>query len=138
MMTKEGKLAVAALGVPGLTLPRIGIFSNNISPNENSVYADFTLATYTGYANVTPTVGAIFVSQAGDVSAPLSEAVFLGPTAGAGVDAYGWFLFDNVTHSVWACERFSAAPLSLQNLLDRLAVDIILQVNGSSVSDTEN
>jgi len=138
MLTTKGILAVADAGFAGLTVPRVGIFTNDFTPTKASVYADFDLAVYTGYANVTPTISAVFITADGKVSVDLSDCAFLGPTADAGVDGYGWFLFDNVTHDVWACERFTDAPLSLQNLLDRVEVDAYLSVDGSTTSTVQN
>lgn len=137
MLTTVGKLAIANAGVSGLTIPRVGLFTNDFAPNALSVYADFTLPTYTGYANHTAVPSAVFIPQGGDPSTALGEAVFLGPTAGAGTDVFGWFLFDNVTHAVFAFSRFDESK-SLQNLLDRLAVDIIVAVSGSESFDVEN
>lgn len=138
MLTRAGKLAIADAGFAGLTIPRIGIFTNDFNPDEFSVYADFTLAVYTGYSNATVVLSPVFVTQSGKVSSDVGDATFLGPTAGAGVDAYGWFLFDNVTHDVWACGRFDPAPQSLQNLMDRLQVDEQLHIDGTDDSTVEN
>lgn len=138
IMTEVGDLALMAAGAAGLTVPRIGIFTNDYTPNRGSIYTNFTLATYTGYANVTPTISAPFVAQPEDaVAVAASDAVFTGPTAGAGVAAYGWFLFDNGTHDVFAAGRFDGAPLSLLNPLDRISVVLEIQM-GNAVQQTVN
>ncbi len=139
IMTRAAELAIAALGFPGLTLPHMDLFSNDLTPNKNSVWADFTIPTYTGYAQVSTALSAVYVSQPSNiVTVDVAEASFIGPTAGAGTDVYGWVLSDGTTHAVWAAGRFGDAPLSENNILDKVSVDASLMIVGTAESVTES
>lgn len=138
MITKVGKLALADAGFAGVTLPRFGLFTNDFEPNEDSVYADFTAPVYTGYSIATVTLSPVFVTQSDQISSDVSDATFLGPTAGAGTDVYGWLLYDNVTHDVFAAARFADGPKSLNNLLDRVQVDVTLHIDATDDVSVEN
>ncbi len=126
LTTDAGDAALMAAGAPGLTTPRLDLFTA-ISPDlsKSSVWADFTIPVFTGYAGpVTVTVSAAYISsETGLLSVDISDAVFNGPSAGAGVDVVGWVLHDTTgTPVVYAAGMFDG-PLSLQEALDRVTVD---------------
>lgn len=117
---------IAAGGFAGLLTPRIDLIAAiSVQPNKLSVWADLTIAAYTGYAGpLTPTISAAYISRAnGRVSVDLSDTVFNGPSAGAGVDVIGWVFHDTTaTPIVYAVGLFDG-PLALQVALDRVTVD---------------
>jgi hypothetical protein len=117
---------VAASGFPGLATPRIDLITAaGVPPNKRSVWADFTIAAFTGYAGpLTPTVSAVYIPQSTLlVSVDLSDCVFNGPSAGAGVDVIGLIFHDTTaTPVVYAVILFDG-PLGLQIPTDRVTVD---------------
>lgn len=127
---------VAAGGVAGLATPRLDLvtaFAN--PPSKVSVWSDFTIPTYTGYAGpITVTLSAVYISNATQlVSTDVSDAVFNGPTSGAGATVVGWVLHDTTaTPVVYACGTFDG-PLSLLLPTDRVTVDETIGL-GTAVS----
>ncbi len=137
VMSRAAELLVAASGFAGLLTPKIDLFTNDFLPLETSVLADFTLATYTGYVQGTGTLSAVYVSQPDNlVSVDALPVHFVGPTAGAGVDAFGWVMYDGTGPGIYAAGRFDTPPKGLVNLLDKVSVAIELHLAGSGESET--
>lgn len=99
------------------------LFQNNFTPDRNSVDADFDVADFGGYANITI---ATFNDPFMDI---LGRAITLAPTqvfAASGVAPsnliYGWY-FRNVAGDVILAERF-ASPISMAAITDALPLAI--------------
>ena len=108
-----------------LLTPRLDLFTA-VSPaiNPASAWADFTIATFTGYSGpVTVVPTATYVSNETQLlSFDIPSVAFNGPTSGAGVDVLGWVLHDTTaTPLVYAAGMFDG-PLSLQLITDRVTV----------------
>jgi hypothetical protein len=92
------------------------------------VIADATLATYTGYAAITPTLSNVYVRQPETQAAfAMSQGVFLGPTGGAAQTAVGFILHDGAG-VVYASGEFDT-PINMASVADRLAVDLEVAVS---------
>jgi len=134
-------MLLAAGGFAGLVTPKIDLFvANSVAPSKLSVFADFTIATYTGYAGpIALTESAVYIPHGQGPSVDLSDAIFNGPTAGAGTDVIGAVVWNGVvlTPVVYAVILFDG-PLGLQLATDRVSIDETLSIAptvGFSVSN---
>jgi len=95
---------------------KVGLFTNNIQPNADTVLADLTEASFTGYAKVTTTTG-----DSETQNDPLSgeRVVYFPPpaggfhfeataTPGAPVNVYGFFLCDNAGTTLLGAQHFGS------------------------------
>ena len=141
LTTYAGDLALMGSGSVGLATPRLDLFTA-ISPtlSKNSAWADFTIPTFTGYAGpITVTVSAIYISQpSGEVAIDISDALFNGPTSGAGTDVLGWVFHDTSgTPVVYAAGMFDG-PLALQTAHDRVTVDETISMSNTITTTVSN
>jgi hypothetical protein len=138
--TYAGDLLMAATGIAGLTNPRIDLFTAQANPSsKNSVWSDFTIATYTGYATVTPTIGTVYISrETGLVSVDVSDAVFPGPSSGSGVSTLGWVLHDTTATPVVYASGTWDGPLAEQLPTDRIVVDETIGLSSAVVFHVDN
>jgi hypothetical protein len=137
--TYAGDLALLASGVPGWTLPHVDLFTNTPTTGKRAVIGDFTIPTYTGYAQAAVTFGTAYISGETQLATVLSsDASWIGPTAGPGTDVTGWVLSDGTTHTVWAWGTFDGGPISLNLPTDRISeLDVIIGQNTAMVQDVE-
>ena len=87
----------------------VRIFTNNFTPSDTTVLADFTQAAWTGYAAVvlTPATfnAATVVANVGQAQYPTAPSFTM--TAGSPVTAYGWYIEDPDTGVCLATQLFS-------------------------------
>lgn len=87
---------------------QVELYSNDYTPVDGSVFADFTAATFSGAGPVTITNGsmpnATIVSDEGVTTrgAPLSWT----HTGGSPQTVYGWFLYGDSTGLAYFAQRF--------------------------------
>jgi len=87
-------------GVSALAF-QLRLYQNNYTPIKSSVFADFTLATFSGYTSQTLTFGAGTV--AANISTAVASAITFTRSIGATSNTiYGWFLVDSVSSKVFA------------------------------------
>ena len=98
------------------------LFVNNITPDRDTVLADFTECTVGGYAAKTLTGGSWDVSDNGtEVVATYAAQEFT--FTGSGETAYGWYLEDAAGTVVRRCALFDA-PITI-------TADVTITVNPS-------
>lgn len=113
----------ALIGGGGAADMTCHLFSNDYTPDDDTVTGDMTESTFPGYASV-PMLRSDFDTPVlvGDIaqSDSLEPPVYL-CTGGGGELAYGWYLTDDTSNTCLAAERF-AAP---RNMVDgaSLALD---------------
>jgi hypothetical protein len=95
--------------IEGLSLR---LFQNNITPADDDVTGDYTVATFSGYANSTvPAFGAA-VPDGADAVATATSVVFLHNGGGVSNDIYGYYVVDGGGLLVYA-DRFAGAPVNI-------------------------
>lgn len=95
--------------VEGLSLR---LFQNNIVPADDDVTADYTVATFSGYANSTvPAFGAA-VPDGDDALATATPVAFVHNGGGVSNDIYGYYIVDGGGLLVLA-DRFAGAPVNI-------------------------
>jgi hypothetical protein len=124
---------IAGGGFAGLLLPKLDLitaFSGLLT--KASTLSQATLAAYTGYAGpVTATLSAAYISNpSGLYAADTPDAVFNGPTSGAGANVIGAVLHGVVgaVDTLYAAVLFDG-PLSENLITDRVTVGMTLLLN---------
>lgn len=106
----EGELAMLTLLLSADL--HLGLFKNNLTPSDATVFADLTAADFTGYAEVTLTGGASWTKSAGAPSvATYAPQTFTCLAAGGAQTVYGYYIRD-AANKLWAVERFPAASIA--------------------------
>ncbi len=91
---------------------RIRLFKNNVTPTDASILANFTAATFTGYADITLTNGSWVTTAGAPSTATYAVQTFTCSTAGTAETIYGYVIFRNGVSKVWFVERFPAANIT--------------------------
>jgi hypothetical protein len=91
--SQKTRLSTAVAAVP-LLAPKMGLYMNNVIPNENTQMTDLTEATFTGYAQQTPVFGPVVIDENGVPVAPLSATFTQTGTAVTNI-VYGMFVLDS-------------------------------------------
>lgn len=117
--------ALTAYRTASLNGGAVGLFKNDVTPDENTVIGDLTEpgAEWTGYARITVAAwGAIFTGPAGPEC--VTQVQFAGPSGGsAGDPIYGVFLVDSGGVLV-AAARFDEGVQNVNSAADILIVDL--------------
>ncbi len=101
----------------------IDLFTNNATPTTASVIGDFTIATYTGYAQQsfgTSTVGSV---SGNNITLATAQKTFAVTATAGSNQVYGYILKDGSGNLI-AAEKFSGGPYNMQTLGDTLKLTI--------------
>lgn len=107
------KLAVQNWGVPGAAQEDfvVDLYSNNYTPVAGSSASNFTIATFTGYAQVAvarSTFGSpSIVGSTGNVTSSVSPTFTC--TGGSSQTVYGWVMRGASSGKVYAAQLFTTA-----------------------------
>jgi hypothetical protein len=104
----------------------LALFRNDYTPVAGSQLANFTVATFTGYAAKTLTGGAWTSTQGAPTTVVYAEQTFTSSADQSVQQIYGYFIH-NGTQVLWA-ERFSDAPYAMQYNGDRILITPSLSV----------
>lgn len=86
---------------------KMGLFTNPITPSKNTLYADLTVATFTGYALVALTYSAELTDGAGVQQLVSNLCNFRATGTPASEVLYGYFITDgNVSPVLYGLETF--------------------------------
>lgn len=97
------------------------LFKNDYTPVEGSIAADFTVADFTGYANIT-LVGANWVITEGAPSeATYAQQSFTASAVGS-QSVYGYMLVRATSGRIAYAERFSGGPFVISASGDSIKV----------------
>ena len=88
----------------------LGLFKNNLTPTDATVFADVTAATFTGYAAVTLTGGSWSVAAGAPAIATYAVQTFTCSAAGTAETIYGYYIYSGTT--LYWIERFPAASIA--------------------------
>lgn len=101
--------------IVGKTLPStlvLRLYSNNITPAETDVAATYTEFALAGYSAIVLTASSWVTTEGAPSSTAYAQQTFT-MTAGAGGDAYGYYLTRNTGGRIFCAERFTGAPFSI-------------------------
>src|SRR6185437_5811890 len=109
------------------------LFKNNITPDQDTVLADFTEADFPGYSSQGPLdFGAVFLNGSDNAESDTSVHTFTctGVPGGGSQDIYGWYT-EFPTGRAGPCARFSApVPITLTGAGQSLSVQILFEDGG--------
>lgn len=113
-----------ALGTDGTDLEdfEINLFQNNYTPDDDSTDSDFTVATFTGYAQVDAD-RAQFGAPAIIADVAYSTLNFVPTficTGGAAQTVYGWWMRGRTSGIVLAAQRFDAPRVMTNGATEEL------------------
>lgn len=97
----------AVLGTADWTAPKLHLFTNDFTPSLETILADFTEATYTGYAAQTLTWGGAYVDGNGIAVAPAGEKIFT-QTAAPNEIVYGGYVTNTAGTKLLASARLDS------------------------------
>lgn len=124
------RLTTMVTAVPFIAT-HLKLYQNDFTPNDNSILADFTEATFGGYAPMAITFAAPGLDQS---QTPVAPAPFLftadGTLAG---QAFGAYLLDS-TGKLVCGGRFGAAPYNFAHAGDQLAGTLLFGMENGSVT----
>lgn len=121
-ITQAGELALQSSGLAGWTNLHCDMASAvPAPPDRQAVIGDFTIPTFTGYAQAAVVLTGGFVDGVGGPVFALTGLVkFTGPSSGAGVNVLGGVFSDGTSHAVWAWFTFDT-PEALNASTDVVA-----------------
>lgn len=105
---------LAAIKTAELDGSKLGLYTNDFTPNANTVIGDFTVATFTGYAQVTITLfDAAYIDENAN-AAIIGGLVQFAPASPytVGESVYGWYLTTS-TGALISGGRFPNAPVPM-------------------------
>lgn len=90
----------------------VRLYQNNYTPVVGSVLANFTIATYSGYASQNAAFGASSIDANGNAKADAAALTFAHSGGATSNSIYGYYVVDTGANKVVFAERFAGAPLS--------------------------
>lgn len=96
------------------------LFTNNITPAEATVLGSFTEATGNGYARQTIAMADWSIVAGDPTYATATEKVFA--FTGALGNVYGYYIVGESSGNLYWCERFTNAPIAIQNNGDQIRI----------------
>jgi len=93
---------------------RYHLYTNNLTPDLDTVLGDLTEAAWTGYASVTKTFSDYTISGvAGHAGYAIAAPTSFSNGSGSPVNTYGYYVTDSGSTLLLAIARFDGAPLSI-------------------------
>lgn len=93
---------------------KLHVFTNNITPSDNTVLSGVTEAAWTGYAAITLSSGSwVSLGVSGHIGALAYPTVTFSNTSGSPVTAYGWYITDNAVTMLIAVGLFDSSPITI-------------------------
>lgn len=125
---KTEKLALvnAKVALASFVGAKLHLFSNNFSPSEDSILADFTEVAYTGYAAQTVTWSAAFYDQNGEPVSSGGALLFIQTAVTVTGIAYGAYLTDTAGAVLLGAGRLDNAPFGFSGA--NVALELAIQV----------
>lgn len=107
---------------------RLILFKADFTPSENMTYATMPAkADFTGYADVTPTFGAIFRANDGSYATTSGIATFQATGSTTGNVIYGWALVDATALVLYGTEKIDP-PEPVAAALDSVIIAPVVKV----------
>jgi hypothetical protein len=126
----EGITAKATLNIAAGETLQLALYKNNRAPAAGDTEANYTEATFPGYARKTLAPGTWVVVEGAPTHATYAEQMFERTAAGADEPQYGYMLVQNTSGKVVGAEAFAAAT-RMQEANDRTYVSLDLSFAGS-------
>lgn len=112
------------------------LYSNDMTPDENSVLADFTECAYTGYAAEAITWSVPFIDENNVVTSSGGEKIFDQTGSAATDQCFGGFLTDTAGTTLLGAFRLDDPPFNFSGTGVALTVTIKLTMGGGIGGET--
>ncbi len=129
----EGEVAMLDMLVngDGMAGLHLRLYQNNLTPDQDTVLADFTEATFSGYAEDSPSFGAAAtVSHKGKI-VDTAARDFTHSSGGTSNTVYGYYLVNAPDTKVLWAERFSSPQVVAVNG-DKITITLALTENSEN------
>lgn len=121
-----------------LSAAKIGVFTNNVTPTQNTLYADLTKPTYTGYADQTATFATPTRRATGGFNTISAQLKFQMPDAVNPTLIYGTYITDGAgSPALLGVEVIPGGPITLADALDALYAVMMVSIGGSDFGQGE-
>jgi hypothetical protein len=101
---------------------KLKLFKSNTTPAETDTAATYTVADFTGYADVTLTGASWTVSGTAPTSIGYAQQTFTAGAVGGSQSVYGYYYVRASTGDIVASERFLDAPYVVSQAADEIRV----------------
>ena len=101
---------------------RLKLYQNNITPAETDTAATYTVASWTGYANIDLAGATWTVTEGAPSDASYPEQTFTSSANQASQSNYGYYVIQQTSGTIMWAERFSDGPYNIVNLNDAIKV----------------
>jgi len=102
------------------------LYKNNHTPADADTSANYTVANFDGYSEIDMGGWTAAILAANHALSQATPLVWICTGAGTPNDVYGWFVVVRGTNDlVWA-ERFTAAPLPMNQAGDQITVNPVI------------
>lgn len=116
------ELARRALNYSATGDVKLKLYTSNTTLTESTVIGDLTIASWTGYADITMTGASWTVTLADPASASYAKQTFTSTAGSQNVNNYGYAVTNSAgTILLWA-ETFSDGPYNIANNGDKIEV----------------
>lgn len=122
----ENNLQTLWLGGVSSTL-NVSLFRTNVTPGSASVFTDFVKANFTGYADVTVTMGAPGTVGGKSITTATAAAQFVMGVPGTGNTVYGYYVWIPATSILLWAEAFDN-PFIMANHLDEIDITLVFSL----------
>lgn len=102
--------------------PVLKLFKNNYTPVAGSTEANFTEATFTGYAAVTLTGSSWTTTPGAPSSASYAQQTFTSSAGSQNESIYGYYIVQTTSGKILWAERFTDGPYVIVNNGDTVKV----------------
>lgn len=138
-ITKSTLLAIIDAYTGSISDVKIGLFSNNVVPTVDTVLADLTECTFTGYSavNAGPWNDPAWASQGAAIQYATPAAVFntVSPYT-VGEVVYGWFITAGMTPVLLVAGTF-ASPVPMNAAGDQIIIGTPLGIADALIPATQ-
>ncbi len=120
----EAYLLSAFVGKQPATVPVLKLYKNNVTPAETDIHSTYTVATFTGYADISmSSTGSWTVSGTAPTMIAYPQQTFTcGANLGATEQLYGYYVIATTSNTLLWAERFSDGPYPITNNGDQVKI----------------
>ena len=118
----EAYMLKALLNHTAATAPILKLFQSNTTPAETDTNATYTVATWTGYSDITCTGASWTISGTAPTQAAYAQQTFTSTAGSQSQNNYGYYIIATTSSTLLWAERFSDGPYQIVNNGDAIKV----------------
>lgn len=119
----EAYLLAAFVAKQPAAVPVLKLYQNNITPAETDTDVTYTVATFTGYSNISMSAGGSWtVSGTAPTMISYAQQTFTSSANQATQQIYGYYVTATGVNTLLWAERFSDGPYPITNNGDQIKI----------------